>query len=186
MQQRLTTERLALRPSADEDLDDLWTLWRDRDVRRFLWDDREISRDEAAATLADCLALAERGLGLWVITPRYASNLDSGRPNILGCAGLLPVTVAAEYDSRLAGLVEPLVALFPSVQGQGYAAEALVALRDHASRDLGLPRLAGVIDVPNAASDRMLRRAGFTVLGECDGPRYRLRTYVFDANQRMR
>jgi ribosomal-protein-alanine N-acetyltransferase len=178
MQQHLTTERLALRPSTDTDLDDLWTLWKDRDVRRFLWDDREISRDEAAATLADCSALADRGLGLWIITPRYASNLDAAQPKIMGCAGLLPVTVAAEYDPRITGLIEPLVALFPAVQRHGYAVEALAALRDHATRDLGHPRLAGVTDVPNAASDRMLRRAGFTVLGECDGPRYRLRTYT--------
>ena len=182
MQQRLTTERLALRPCTDSDLDELWTLWKDRDVRRFLWDDREISRDEAASTLADCIALAERGLGLWVITPRFASNLDPTQPSIMGCAGLLPVTVAAEYDPRIAGLVEPLVALFPAVQRHGYAAEVLVALRDHALRDLGLSRLAGVTDVPNAASDRMLRRAGFTVLGECDGPRYRLRTYLCEAD----
>jgi hypothetical protein len=33
-------------------------------------------------------------------------------------------------------------------------------------------------DVPNAASDRMLRRAGFVPLGETAGPRYPLRTYL--------
>lgn len=182
MQQRLTTERLALHPSTDADLDALWTLWTDRDVRRFLWDDREISRDEAAATLADCLALADKGLGLWTIMPRYESSLDARGPTILGCAGLLPVTVAAEYEPRLTGLVEPLVALFPVAQRHGYAVEALSTLRDHAARQLGFARLAGVTDVPNAASDRMLRRAGFAPLSECAGPRHRLRTYIYEAD----
>jgi RimJ/RimL family protein N-acetyltransferase len=182
MQQRLTTERLALHPSTDADLDALWTLWTDRDVRRFLWDDREISRDEAAATLADCQALADQGLGLWTIIPRYESSLDARGPTILGCAGLLPVTVAAEYEPRLAGLVEPVVALFPVAQRHGYAVEALSTLRDHAARQLGLTRLAGLTDVPNTASDRMLRRAGFTPLGECDGPRHRLRTYLYEVD----
>ena len=80
MQPTLISSRLELRPVRQSDVDALWSLWTDPDVRRFLWDDREISRDEAAATLADCIALDERGLGLWVITPRYAAKLDSGRP----------------------------------------------------------------------------------------------------------
>jgi hypothetical protein len=41
--------------------------------------------------------------------------------------------------------------------------------------------VAGVTDVPNIASDRMLRRAGFTVLSECAGPRHPLRTYLWEA-----
>jgi RimJ/RimL family protein N-acetyltransferase len=100
---------------------------------------------------------------------------------VVGCAGLLPVTTAAESEPRLAGLVEPLVALRPEAWGRGLAAEALGALQHHAADALGLARLAGVTDVPNAASDRMLRRAGFRPLGECDGPAHRLRTYLWDA-----
>lgn len=181
MQRPLITERLGLQPATAAHVNDLWALWTDREVRRYLWDDREISRDEAARTLADCEALAADGLGLWVITPLSATGRISGTAPVLGCAGLLPVSTAAEFEPRLAGLVEPLVALFPAAQRQGYAVETLTALRDYAARDLGLARLAGVTDVPNAASDRMLRRAGFAVLGECDGPRYRMRTYLYDA-----
>ena len=181
----LITERLALLPSTDADLDALWTLWTDRDVRRYLWDDREISRDEAAGALADCLALAPRGPGLWVITPRLTDGAvgggDSDAPTVIGCAGLLPVTTAAEFEPRLAGMVEPLVALAPAHQRQGYAGEALMALLHYATDTLGVRQVAGVTDVPNAASDRMLRRAGFRVLSECDGPRYRLRTYLWTA-----
>jgi hypothetical protein len=67
------------------------------------------------------------------------------------------VSTAADYDARLAGLVEPLVALAPSAWGRGYASEALAELVRYAHARLGLDRLAGVTDVPNAASDRMLR-----------------------------
>ena len=172
MQPPLDTHRLALRPARSSDVDELWALWTDDRIRRYLWDDREITRDEAAATLADCLALADQGLGLWLVMHRAAP---------IGCAALLPVSTAAEYEPRLAGLVEPLVALRPSAWGQGFAQEALGALLTHASAGLGLTQLAGVSDVPNVASDRMLRRAGFKVLSETAGPRYPLRTYLWRA-----
>ena len=184
MIQTLTTTRLVLRPARPADLDPLWELWTDPDVRRFLWDDRVITRDEAASTLADCDALRADGLGLWVLESR--SHDLAGGPDPLGSAGLFPVGTAARYEPRLAGLVEVLVALSPRVWGRGYAHEALGALIGYANGTLGLSRLAGVTDVPNAASNRMLQRAGFVVLGETDGPRYPLRTYLRAARARPR
>lgn len=175
MQPHLESERLTLTPVATSDLDALWRLWREPDVRRFLWDDRVITREEAAAAIADSLALADDGLGLWTLRP-----LTDPVASLVGCAGLFPVTTAAEFDARLAGLVEPLVALDPRVWRSGLAAEVLATLVGHASRELRLARLAGVTDVPNTASDRMLRRAGFRPLGECEGPRYPMRTYLLD------
>jgi ribosomal-protein-alanine N-acetyltransferase len=169
-----TTARLELVPTQLSDVDTLWAIWTDPAVRRFLWDDRAINRDEATATITDCLALATEGLGLWTIV---VPAMNDAR---VGCAGLLPVSTAAEFEPRLAGLVEPIVALAPGVWRHGYASEALDALVTYASTNLGLPRLAGVSDVPNVSSDRMLRRAGFVVLSEVPGPRYRLRTYVWE------
>lgn len=183
MQRVLSTARLSLRPATLGDVDTLWALWTDPAVRKYLWDDREISRAEAATTLAECCALGAQGLGLWLLesaTPARPTSFAA--ESLFGCAGLLPVSTAAEYDPRLAGLVEPLVALAPSAWGRGYAAEALAELLRHAASELGLERLAGVTDVPNVASDLMLRRAGFQVIGEVPGPRYRLRTYLWQAS----
>ena len=176
-QPALVTERLQLRPVEHSDVDALWALWIEPEVRRFLWDDRIIAPDEAAATVSDCVALRDQGLGLWVLDRR---DVPQGSGRTIGCAGLLPVSTAAEFEPRLAGLVEPMVALAPSVWGQGYAHEALSALLVYAKGSLGLSRLAGVTDVPNVASDRMLRRAGFVVLSETAGPRYALRSYLLD------
>lgn len=182
MQDTLHTARVTLVPVTPDDVDVLWALWSDADVRRYLWDDRVIAREEAAATVAECCALAAQGLGLWLVlatAPEGGESQAAATP--LGCAGLLPATSAAAFDPRLTGMIEPLVALTPSAWGRGYALEALMALMQHAARTLGLRQLAGVTDVPNAASDRMLRRAGFVVLGEVPGPRYRLRTYLWSA-----
>jgi RimJ/RimL family protein N-acetyltransferase len=100
---------------------------------------------------------------------------------VIGCVGLLGVTSAADYDPRLAGAVEPLAAFTPSVWGNGYAREALTAVLTYGFGPLGLAKMAAVTDVPNEASDRMVRRVGFQILGECDGPKYRLRTYALMA-----
>jgi RimJ/RimL family protein N-acetyltransferase len=90
----------------------------------------------------------------------------------------MEASTAAEYDPRLAGAIEPLAAFAPAVWGRGYATEALAAVVRHAFEQLGLAQLAAVVDVPNEASRSLARRLGFEITGECEGPRYRLRTYV--------
>ncbi len=167
----LDTPRLRLHPAAPADLDALHALWADADVRRYLFDDEPVPRERAEGALADGLALAADGLGLWTVRSR-----DNGA--VPGCVGLLPAGTAAEYDPGLAGAVEPLAAFAPAVWGRGYATEALEAAIAYAFGPRGLDRLAAVNDVPNEASDRLVRRLGFAPTGECDGPRYRLRTYV--------
>ncbi|HYG64589.1 MAG TPA: GNAT family N-acetyltransferase [Thermoanaerobaculia bacterium] len=173
----LQTERLTLRPAAESDLDALWALWTDPAVRRFLFDDVAVSRERAAEVLADCRAQMADGLGLWVILTR-------DRQRVIGCAGLMPVGMAVQYEPRLAGEVEPLVALDPALWHQGFATEALAAAIGYAFGPRDLPRLAGVTDIPNEASHRLLLRLGFEVLGECDGPTHRMRTYRLMATSR--
>ena len=95
---------------------------------------------------------------------------------LAGC-GIIPVGAAAAFDPTLAGAVEPLVALAPAVWRQGLATEALAAIAAYAFDERGLPRLVAVVDAPNAASHRLMLRAGFHMTGESDGPRYRLRSY---------
>ena len=169
----LMTARLFLRPATDADLDGLWEIWRDPDVRRYLFDDIPVSRERANEVLTDSLAMAEQGLGLWSV--RLANT-----PTIIGCAGLMEASAAAEFNPALEGSVEPIVAFSPRHWHRGYAQEALEALIAYAFSTLGLSRLAAVNDVPNEASDRLVRRLGFAPTGECDGPRHRLRTYALE------
>jgi RimJ/RimL family protein N-acetyltransferase len=66
------TARLRLTPATESDLEELWTLWTEPQVREFLWDDVTIQRDDASKMIRDCEALAARGLGLWRILQREA------------------------------------------------------------------------------------------------------------------
>jgi RimJ/RimL family protein N-acetyltransferase len=130
-----------------------------------------IGHDQASETIRDFEALAARGLGLWMIVGRETPG------DLVGCAALTPVGTAAQYYPPIAGAVEPLVALAPRFWHRGYAQETLTVLLEYATKTLRLDRLFGITDVPNIASDRLLRRVGFVPCAETDGPRHRLRYY---------
>jgi RimJ/RimL family protein N-acetyltransferase len=169
-QPSLVTDRLVLRPATVSDVSVLRSLWDQPKVRRFLFDDQPVSEQLAASVLEDCLACSSGGHGLWLI------HL-SEKPVFTGCAGLIPATVAAQYEPRLKGLLEPLAALQPTYWRRGYATEALAALINYAFTHLQVSELAAVNDIPNVASNRMLERLGFTVLSEVSGPKYEMQTY---------
>src|SRR5438046_2222303 len=117
MQPILNTARLRLRPVAEKDLEPLWALWTEPQVRQFLWDDVVIERDQARETIRDFAGLAAEGLGLWTIVQCEAAA------GLIGCAVLTRVSTAAQYYPPIAGAVEPLIALAPKFWHHGYALE---------------------------------------------------------------
>jgi ribosomal-protein-alanine N-acetyltransferase len=166
----LETARASLVPATGADVDALWALFTDPVVRRYLWDDAVITREQAAETVAAAAAQEACGRGLWTIRPRTDGA-------IAGCVALLAVGAAAQFEPRMAGGVEVLVALAPRAQRQGLANEALRAVIEYAWRALDLAEIFAAVDEPNEASHRAMLRAGFARLGESDGPRWRLRSY---------
>lgn len=166
----IATERTTLTPAAERDVDALHALFTDPIVRRFLWDDVVIERAQAAEVVAASLAQHAEGRGLWVIRSREDAAM-------LGCVALIAVGAMATLEPRTAGGVEVLVALDPSAHGRGIASEALAAVIAYAWRALPVAQLFAAVDLPNYASHRAMLRAGFEPMGECDGPRHRLRSY---------
>jgi RimJ/RimL family protein N-acetyltransferase len=146
MTKTLTTARLRLRPCESPDVDALHTLWRDPDVRRYLLDDREISRAEAAAFISDFLQAAEaHGLGLWMVEL-------PGDGTLVGFAALRQIENTPH--------VEVYYGLAPAHWGSGYATEAARALLNYGFDVLGLERIWARTDTPNAASMRVAKRLG--------------------------
>jgi [ribosomal protein S5]-alanine N-acetyltransferase len=173
------TQRLVLRPATADDLDVLWALWRDADVRRYLFNDEVLSRERAAAVLDNALAQAQHvqsNLGLWLVL----SHEHEGEPEVLlGCAGVVRCTAPHLPEPLRGEAIEPVAALHPAHWGWGFAQEALRALLDHVRRAGQEEPLVAVCDVPNHASDAMLRRLGFEARYEADGPHgHRLRYFT--------
>ncbi len=141
---QLETTHLRLRPCVPGDLGHLHALFTDPGVRRFLWDDRVIARDETAAVIDVSVAsFAARGFGQWLAFPRDGAEL-------VGFAGLRNVGDTSE--------VEILYGLAPTSWGRGLATEAARAVLRHGFRVVGLPRIFARADAPNAASIRVMQR----------------------------
>jgi ribosomal-protein-alanine N-acetyltransferase len=167
----LATPRLALCPATEADLDALWRLLTDPQVRRYLCDDRMLARAEVQAMLAEDIELGTAGLGLWLLRDR--------EEQFVGCVGLHPVSSEiASHAPHLAGEIDPTIALAPDHWGRGLAAEGLTAVVAYAFKTLGLEHLVAVVDEPNERSHRLMLRVGFTPTGTtATGPCYPLRTW---------
>lgn len=142
----LETLRLRLRPCTADDLGALHRLWTDPEVRRYLFDDRIVSREQAEERIRNSLAsFLTHGFGLWVVP---CEGL------MLGFCGL---SLASTFSE-----VEILYGVAPSHWGRGLATEAARAVLRYGFEGLRLPRIVGGADVPNVASLRILKKLGMT------------------------
>ena len=105
---------------------------------------------------------------MWIVERQSAEQI--------GFIGLHPIS---EFETTawpdFTGENEPTIALLPHAQGQGLAMEALQEVLRYGFDEQKRQRIVAFADEPNAASRRMLTRAGFTDVGGCMGLKYRLR-----------
>ncbi|AFY77536.1 MAG: GNAT family N-acetyltransferase [Hydrococcus sp. C42_A2020_068] len=139
-------DRLHLRPCQIDDLDFLHKLWNDPDIRRFLFDDRIISREEAQSFVDLSIKSFKSGYGLWLFFERQ-SDL------VAGFAGLLDFS--QEAPSLIFGTN-------PLLWGRDYATEAASVVLRYAFDTLKRDRVIADVDEPNAASIRVLEKLGMS------------------------
>lgn len=174
----LATPRLELRPFQRADLTAFHRLLIKPDVRRYLCDERILSRAEVTTLVARGEAVAHQGLGFWSVWERPR--------RYVGGLSLLPVPKSiSTFHAPLAGLLEPAIAFDPAAQRRGLAYEALQRLLDYAYGSLGIARLAAVADEPNGASRRLLTRLGFQERALVRGDYYPLVCYDMTSAQWM-
>jgi RimJ/RimL family protein N-acetyltransferase len=144
----LETPRLQLRHLVPQDLDALFRLYRDPEIRRYYPDGTrtlEETRQE--------LEWFERGhpshpeLGLWATVERASGEL-------IGRCGLLPWSIAGEPEVELAFLIDK------TRWREGLATEASRAIVEYARTRLRLQRLICLIMPGNVASEGVARKVG--------------------------
>jgi len=151
----LETQRLLIRRLEPGDLDDLYALYRDPQVTRFIPDapqSYEQTREELEGFLDGHPQHPE--LGLWATIHK-----PSGR--FIGRCGLLPWTIDGQFE------VEVAYTIAPAYWGQGLATEAALAIRDYGFEKLQLKRLVCVVDRENLASIRVATKIGMSFEKEC-------------------
>ena len=136
----IESPRLRLRAFQESDTKELYQLWINPEVRRYLWDDQMISPELAAETVRASLLSAEtEALGMWMVFKK-----DTG--SLAGFCGFRRIPDSSE--------VELLYGLWPRYWGQGLATEALRATIEWLFATHDLDRVIAGADTANTASVR--------------------------------
>jgi RimJ/RimL family protein N-acetyltransferase len=148
----LTTERLGLRRFTHEDLGFLVALYADPEVTRYLGGTKD--RTQTEELLRERILgyyVAHPGLGIWATIER-ATGLLVGFHLLNHIRGESIVQVGFTLDR--------------AAWGRGYATEMARALLRYGFVTFGLPRIAGIASLGNAASQNVLGKIGLRRGGE--------------------
>jgi RimJ/RimL family protein N-acetyltransferase len=153
----LETLRLILRHLVTDDLDELFALYSDPEIRKYFPEgvlSLEETREELEWFLNGHPEHPE--LGLWGTVYK-----DTGK--FIGRCGLLPWTIDGRDEVEIAYLIDK------SFWGQGLGAEAAEGILRYGFEQLGLSRLICLIDPENIASQRVAQKIGMVLEKEVDG-----------------
>ena len=146
----LETQRLTLRHFVPQDLDALFGLYRDPEVRRYFPDGtRTLEETQQELEWFRHGHPRHPRLGLWATVERSSGAF-------LGRCGLLPWEIEGQHAIELAFLIDK------SRWREGFATEAATAIADHARNVLGIQRLICLIMPGNSASIRVAQKAGMS------------------------
>jgi ribosomal-protein-alanine N-acetyltransferase len=156
----LETERLSFRRLLPGDLDQLFELYSDPEMRRY-FPEGTLTYEETRAELEWFLNghPEHPELGLWATIHR-----PTGR--FIGRCGLLPWTIEGRDEVEIAYMIAK------PFWRQGLGAEAARGILEYARAELGIPRLVCLIDPGNEASIGVARSIGMaleTEIADKDG-----------------
>ncbi|GAB1472245.1 GNAT family N-acetyltransferase [Chloroflexota bacterium] len=144
----LETPRLILRHQVIEDLDDLWALYQNPNITKYI-PDAPRSREEAQEELEWHMHGHPRHpeLGLWATIHK-----ETGK--FIGRCGLLPWEIDNQHE------VEVAYTIAQEFWGQGLASEAAQAILQYGFKKLNLVRLVCLIDKDNVSSKKVAEKMG--------------------------
>jgi RimJ/RimL family protein N-acetyltransferase len=161
----LETDRLTLRHLLPGDLDSLFALYRDPEIRRY-FPDGTLSFEETKEELDWFLNghPAHPELGLWATVHKETNQL-------IGRCGLLPWTIEQRPEVEVAYL------LAKEYWGQGLATEAAQGISRYGFEQLKLSRLICMIHPENQASISVALKIGMTSEKEMEDDKGRYLLY---------
>lgn len=146
----LTTERLLVRRWVQDDLQPLQQIYGDAEAMRWVGDGVALTPQQAASWLEVTASnYRQRGYGMYTVT------LRDGGP-VIGFCGLVHPDDQDKPEVKYAFAREHW--------GHGYASEMVCALLPYAAHQLGLAQIIATVAPDNAASRRVLSKAGMTLI----------------------
>ncbi len=146
----LMTERLLVRRWMPDDLEPLLRIYGDVEAMRWVGDGVALMPQQAANWLeVTANNYRQRGYGMYTVALR-----DGGA--VIGFCGLVHPDGQDRPEIKYAFAREHW--------GHGYASEVVCALLPYAARQLGLAQIIATVAPDNAASRRVLSKAGMTLI----------------------
>ena len=152
----LQTQRLLLRHFIPEDLDALFALYRDPEIRRH-FPEGTLSYQQTKEELEWFMNGHPQHpkLGLWATVYKPTNTF-------IGRCGLLPWTIEGREEVEVAYLLDK------AYWGQGLATESALGIVEYAFGQLQLSRLICLIDPANLASAKVARNIGMSLEKEME------------------
>jgi RimJ/RimL family protein N-acetyltransferase len=153
----LETDRLLLRHLVMDDLNDLYMLYSDPEIRRY-FPEGVLTLEETQEELEWHMNGHPRHpeLGLWATVHKETGSF-------IGRCGLLPWEIDGKFEVEIAYLFDK------SFWGQGLATEAAQGILKYGFDKLNLSRLICLIDPANNASQKVAERIGMSLERRVDG-----------------
>lgn len=148
----LETEHFILREMTVDDLDELYELYDDPDIKRFiedLYEDRERELQFTIDYINNQYRFFE--YGMWIV-------VDKATGKLIGRAGV--------FDREGQEISEIGFIFDKEYQGKGYAYEVMSAIVEYAKEELYKDRLISFTKNENIKAKNLLERLGFKYVGE--------------------
>ena len=153
----LETKRLLLRHLIAEDLDDLFRLYSDSEIRKYF--------PEGVLTLAGAREELEWHMDDYVQHPQLGlwATIHKEGGKFIGRCGLLPWEIDGKPEIEIAYLIDK------AYWNQGLATEAAQGLLQNGFEKLKLSRMICMMHPDNTASQRVAEKIGMTLEREVNG-----------------
>ena len=167
----LETERLLLRHLVMDDLDELYALYRDPEITKYI-PDAPRSREEAQEELEWHMHGHPKypELGLW-------ATIHKGTGRFIGRCGLLPWEIDGQKEVEVAYTIARMY------WRQGLGSEVARALRQYGFEKLNLSRLICLVDEENIASQKVAEKIGMRFEKESRDEMGPFRVYSTDRDE---
>ncbi len=147
----LVTPRLLMRPFAQSDLNDLYSLYSDPQVMKYISGGVPRTFEETRKSLEKMMSRFEESeYGMFALFERKEKRF-------IGRCGLQPLEES--------GLIELGYMLLPGAWGKGYATEASMQVLRTAFGEWGLDRIVAIALEENKASTRVMEKIGMVYSG---------------------
>ncbi len=151
----ITTERLALVPIQESDIDEIYAaLLETPQITKMLTFDPPTCREDTENFVKWTLSRMPEKDVIWVV------RLDGRFIGLVGINDIECKVLAWQIDNGNIGYW-----FVPDVAGKGIATEAVSAVLDEGFSRLNLHKISGRVVVGNGASERILKKLGFEEIG---------------------